>query len=94
MNWLPEKLQLIDVAAYTNQTKLFKMNNNVVAVATIHWSHFFERCRVNHGIVTSLKKLAPSQVDYFCLADRSVRVKCASDGTLQCKERVLFSKIL
>ena len=39
MNWLPEKLQLIDVAAYSNQTKLFKMNNNVVAVATgpIFW---------------------------------------------------------
>jgi len=28
--------------------------------------------------VTSLK-MAPFQVDYFCLADCSVRVKCASD---------------
>jgi len=31
INCLPEKLQLIDVTAYTNQTKLFKMNNNVNA---------------------------------------------------------------
>jgi len=47
-----------------------------------HWSHFFERYRVNHRIDTDgyiTKKMAPFQVEYFCLADRSVRVKCASD---------------
>ena len=67
------------------------MNNNVVAVATgpifLKGTELTTDCYIT-------KKLAPSEVDYFCLADRCVRVKCANDGTLQCKKRALFSKIL
>ena len=51
-------------------------------VAVVATGPFFERYRVNHRIDTDsliTAKLAPSQVDYFCLTDRSVRVKCASD---------------
>ena len=66
--------------------------DDVVAVATGLFLKGAGLTPESMQTVTSLKKiLVPPRADYFCLADRSV---CVAMCTLQCKEEVLFSKIL